>query len=172
MQGALDAIRPAVDAGGSLGTVVYLGAGRGADLPAILARSPQRLILVEGDADQATVLRRRFAGYGRIEVRCEVVSPRAGPQAWHRYNLQRLNGLMAADARLRQAYPRLKALDTSTVETVAVEQWLSGLEAVDAVVVRGSLVHDVIELARHDVAFLAARHRSRRLFKFGKRLGC
>jgi hypothetical protein len=131
MQSALDAIRAAVDAGGSLGTVVYLGAGRGADLPAILARSPQRLILVEGDPDQAAVLRRRFAGYGRIEVRSEVVSPRAGPQAWHCYNLQRLNGLLAAGARLREAYPRLRALETSTIETVAMEQWLDGLQAAE-----------------------------------------
>lgn len=126
MLNALDAIQRPRDRR-SLDTVVYLGAGSGTELDAILNRSPRRLIAVEGDMDQAAALRRRFASRPTVELHAEVLSPHAGPRSWHRHNLRRLNGLLQPEGPLRQAYPRLRTLGMSTVDTLAMGSWLDRL---------------------------------------------
>jgi hypothetical protein len=126
MQLMLDAIRHSDP--GRLGTVVLIGAGQGDGLDQLLARQPQRLVLVDGDARQAATLRRRFAGYPQIEVLGDVLAREAGLRGWHRYPLRRLNGLLAPADGLRDAYPRLGPPEVSTVQAVALSAWLEGLD--------------------------------------------
>jgi hypothetical protein len=126
MLNVLDALRAPADHH-ALGVAVVLGAGRGADLDNILDHQPRRLIVVEGDGDQAAALRRRFGRRPGVEVHAEVLAPYGGPRQWHRFNLRRLDGLLAADVRLRRVYPRVQATEPSIVDTVSIGPWLDGL---------------------------------------------
>ncbi len=99
------------------GTVVHIGAGRGAVLERYARLAPSCVVLVEGDPETAARLRRAARPYPWARVVAEAVGPARGPITWHRYNLSTLNGPLAADALVR-AYPRLHRESVSTLPAV------------------------------------------------------
>lgn len=90
-----------------LGTLVYLGAD-GAAVSALLRLPAQKLVLVQGDPDEASELRLMAAAEGaRLEVIEAAAMPSAGVVRWHRYNVSALNGPLDASGLVRH-YPRLR----------------------------------------------------------------
>lgn len=90
-----------------LGTLVYLGADSAA-LEEVLRLPAQRLVLVQGDPDEAIEMQRLGALTGaRLQVIESATMPQAGEVRWHRYNVSALNGPLDASSLVRN-YPRLR----------------------------------------------------------------
>ncbi len=100
-----------------LGTVVHVGAGSGTVLAGYRSLAPQQLILVEGDPDAATELRRRTIDAPWIDVCPYPVAATAGLVTWHRYSMPSLNGPADATA-LRFYYPRLREIERRELQAL------------------------------------------------------
>lgn len=142
----------------TLGAVVYVGGGTGAEVEHILACSPGRLIVAEGDPGLASALRKRFVGHPTVEVHECVLSPAAGQKDWIRYNLRRLNGCLPPTRRLRGAYPRLRELGRHAVRTEGLGPWLEGLGLDPAAGHRNVLMLDVAGIEGPLLESLAPHH--------------
>ena len=106
-----------------LGTVVYLGAGA-ASLEALLALPARRLVLVQGDPDEATELRHLVATAGkRVQVISEPVAAIAQTLRWHRYNLASLNGPLDQSGLVRY-YPRLRQIGVMSLPARPIAELL------------------------------------------------
>lgn len=101
-----------------LGTIVHVGAGSGAVLSDYAALAPQRVVLIEGDPDSAASLRSAADHCAWAEVVECVVADAAAQAVWHRFDLPRFNGLHVPH-RLGVHYPRLRELNSRTVQTTA-----------------------------------------------------
>ena len=115
----------------SPGTVIHVGAGRGAVLEQYARLQPSRVVLVEGDPDSAQRLERAARPFPWAHVVAQAVAAVDGPLTWHRYNLPALNGPMAVDA-LARDFPRLQREASVSVPGVALDRLLCAeLQAVD-----------------------------------------
>jgi FkbM family methyltransferase len=103
----------------SPGTVIHVGAGRGAVLEQYARLQPSRVVLVEGDPDTAQRLERAARPFPWAHVVAHAVAASDGPLTWHRYNLPALNGPMAVGA-LARHYPRLQREASTSVPGVAL----------------------------------------------------
>lgn len=136
--------------GGSLATIVHLGAGRGAELDGYARLSPGRVVLVEGDADVAIDLRTSARAHRWAEVHAVAVAPESGELAWHRFNVPALNG-PAEPLGLSAFYPRLRESDSVQARAVALSEFLQGINLPD----HGEHVL-VIDLPGQEKALLAS----------------
>lgn len=125
---------------GNWGTVLHLGAGSALELDALAGLGAERIVLVEGDPETADRLRETSRVYPTAEVHQCVLAPSAGVLRWHRFNLPAFNGPLAPDG-LEQAYPRVRLLDTCTVQATGVEEFLDALMLDDSG--RGLLIVDL-----------------------------
>jgi hypothetical protein len=115
-------------AGRALGSIVCIGAGTGADLAALGALRPRRLVLVEGDPEAAAEIEDELRGRRDAQlIRC-AVSATGGAATWHTYSLPRFNGLSAASERLRLHYPRLRTIATASIQTTPLHELLGSLD--------------------------------------------
>ncbi len=110
----------------ALGTVLHIGAGAAAALHDHLERPPQRLVLVEGDPSVAQALTQLTAGRAGVEVHQQAVSADGMPLDWHRYNLQALNGPLAATG-LAAYYPRLRLLGQERLPSASLSALVDSL---------------------------------------------
>lgn len=101
-----------------LGTIVHVGAGSGAVVADYSSLAARHVVLIEGDPDSAAGLRSAARNLEWAEVIECVVAPEAGEADWHRFDLPRFNGLHVPE-RLGVHYPRLRELETRTVQTTA-----------------------------------------------------
>jgi hypothetical protein len=134
-----------------LGTVLHVGAGNGPVVDAYAALGPQRVVLVEGDAESAAALRLAAAPHRWAEVVECVLAPASGEAAWQRFDLPRFNGLHVP-ARLAWHYPRLRALGMQTVPTTAI----ASLELLQQPASDGATDLLVLDVPGQEVALLAA----------------
>jgi len=100
--------------------VVLIGAGDSVPFDMLEPWRGVRLILVEGDAEAASALRRQCAGIATIEVLPTAVAPQDGPLVWNRHGLSSLNGPIDWQA-LRTYYPRLDQAESAVVAARALD---------------------------------------------------
>lgn len=112
-----------------LGTVVHVQPSETEVILRYGALGARRVVLVVGDAEAVPPLRRLLPGRPWLEIVEAVVAPKPGPASWLRYSVTGLGGLLEADG-LRNFYPRLRLLDRTRVEAVALQSVLEGLQAV------------------------------------------
>lgn len=125
-----------------LGTVVHIGAGSGAMLECYAALKPARVILLEGDADTAAELLRSAVQCPWAEVLAHPVGVTGGPLEWRRYNLRRLNGPLQSGV-LHSFYPRLRLVESRTVNARALSDVLAALQVATGAGGMNVLVLDV-----------------------------
>jgi FkbM family methyltransferase len=134
-----------------LGTIVHVGAGSGAVVADYATLAPRRVVLIEGDPDNAADLRTAARNCAWAEVVECIVAAEAGEALWHRFDLPRFNGLRVP-ARLGAHYPRLRELGTATVATTA----LASLAALNEPARKDAADVLVLDLPGQEGALLAA----------------
>lgn len=134
----------------SVTMVVYLGAGCGDALAQVGALRAPRAFLIEGNPAHAAELERAVANVPGVRVMARVVTPEGGAVTWHRYDLQALSGPLEASG-LKTYYPRLRELERTSVNSVAIQALLDELPMLDD----GSAML-VIDLPGQEDALLAA----------------
>ena len=112
------------EAGDTLSTVVYLGAGDGACLADLASLSCQRKVLVEADPLYVETLNAE-AGSG-VEIFNALVAASEGDALFHRFTLPFLNGPLPRE-HFVAFYPRLAIVESITLPTRALSSLLSQL---------------------------------------------
>ena len=102
---------------GSVGSVIHIGAGRGGDLPALLASSAENVILVE-PAPAALAYLRKLPRDDRVRILPVAVSDRVGQVPLRNFNLVAATGLCNPTDALRDIYPGLRELEQVAVDCV------------------------------------------------------
>ncbi len=129
MQSIEALIQQATDA--PVGTIVHVGAGRGAVLEQYGRLAPSTVVLVEGDPETAHALQRAARPFPWARVVARAAAATDGELTWNRYNLPSLNGPVVVDA-LTRSYPRLNREAATSVPGVALSGLLrSALEGGD-----------------------------------------
>ena len=135
--------------------VLHIGAGPGANLAALGALQPGRLVLVEGDARHHAALQSRAMAEApeRSEVLGIAVSPKGGALDWRRYSLPALDGPVDRTA-LRAVYPRLRLLEQTRVASIPLAELLTSMLADESAADGARLL--LLDLPGQEDALLAA----------------
>lgn len=127
MRDLLDKIVPEAGQGGSLDTVLHLGAGDGRATEGLKAR---RLVLVEPDAELIPQLRRRER-IG-VEVIAAAVAAEAGPALLNCFNLAAFSSLREPSEEMAALFPGLRQIRQQEVATLALADLVRSLDLTEA----------------------------------------
>lgn len=103
-----------------LGTILYVGAGKGQLLPALLTSRAAQIVLVEPVPKYSTDLLKRAESESRVTVLPVAVAEKKGHGILRHFNKESLNSLRAP-TELITVYPGLRETAQSEVETVSVD---------------------------------------------------
>lgn len=140
-----------------LGTILHLGAGFGADLPACLASRARRIVLVEPAPEAQAALRGAAAGDARVRILPVAVAAEAGPALLREVSFAALSSLQAPAPALHALYPGLRKTGAVPVEArplatllsdagIAGEDDAPAVLIVDAPGVESTIVADLLRL--------------------------
>jgi FkbM family methyltransferase len=142
-----------IDRVAPVGSILHIGAGAGADVPAYRATAAAQILLVEPHPDVLPFLERQARQDARVRVLPVAVAAATGKATLHRFNFPSLSSLQTPLAK-QTLFPGLRRIASSTVTTLSVANLLdqAGLD----VVALNILVVDAPGTERQIVADLLA----------------